>query len=139
MANGVNKVILIGNLGSDPELKYTPNGTAVATFSIATNERWKDKEGNFKDHTEWHRIVAWRKLAEIVGEYLKKGSQVYVEGRLRTRTWEDQNGMKRTSTEIVADSMQMLGRREGVAPSDIAEPPAPGNGDMTANDDDLPF
>ncbi len=138
MANGVNKVILIGNLGKDPELRYTPNGTAVATFSIATNERWKDKDGNFQDHTEWHRIVAWRKLAEIVGEYLKKGSQVYIEGRLRSRTWEDQNGMKRTTVEIMADNLQMLGRREGVAPADIAEPPAPGDDEMTANDD-LPF
>lgn len=138
MANGVNKVILIGNLGKDPELRYTPNGTAVASFSIATNERWKDKEGNFQDHTEWHRIVAWRKLAETVGEYLKKGSQVYIEGKLRTRTWEDQNGTKRTTTEIVADSMQMLGRREGVSSADVATPPASSDDEMTSNDD-LPF
>jgi len=138
MANGVNKVILIGNLGKDPELRYTPNGTAVASFSIATNERWKNKEGNFQDHTEWHRIVAWRKLAETVGEYLKKGSQVYIEGRLRTRTWEDQNGNKRTTTEIVADSLQMLGRREGVSSSDVAPPPTASDDEMAATDD-LPF
>ncbi|NOY79040.1 MAG: single-stranded DNA-binding protein [Calditrichaeota bacterium] len=138
MANGVNKVILIGNLGKDPELRYTPNGTAVASFSIATNERWKDKEGNFQDHTEWHRIVAWRKLAETVGEYLKKGSQVYIEGRLRTRTWEDQNGNKRTTTEIVADSLQMLGRREGVSSSDVAASPTASDDEMAASDD-LPF
>ena len=93
MVQGVNKVILIGNLGADPELRYTPNGTAVADFRIATTERWKDKEGNSQDRTEWHRIVVWCKLAEVAGEYLKKGSQVYGEGRLRTRSWEDQNGV----------------------------------------------
>jgi len=111
MALGVNKVILIGHLGNDPELKYTPNGTAVASFRIATNERWPDKEGNMTDHTEWHHVVAWRKLAEIIGEYLKKGSQVYIEGKLRTRNWEDQSGVKHYQTEIIASSMQMLGRK----------------------------
>lgn len=139
MANGVNKVILIGNLGKDPELRYTPNGIAVANFSIATNERWKDKDGNYQDRTEWHRIVAWRKLAETVGEYLKKGSQVYIEGRLQTRTWEDQNGNKRSTTEIVADSLQMLGRREGVSSPDVAEPPTTSSDDEMAANDDLPF
>jgi len=139
MANGVNKVILIGNLGKDPELRYTPSGVAVANFSIATNERWKDKDGNYQDRTEWHRIVAWRKLAETVGEYLKKGSQVYIEGRLQTRTWEDQNGNKRSTTEIVADSLQMLGRREGVSSPDVAEPPTTSSDDEMAANDDLPF
>jgi len=139
MANGVNKVILIGNLGKDPELRYTPSGVAVANFSIATNERWKDKDGNYQDRTEWHRIVAWRKLAETVGEYLKKGSQVYIEGRLQTRTWEDQNGNKRSTTEIVADSLQMLGRREGVSSPDVAEPPTISPDDEMAANDDLPF
>lgn len=139
MANGVNKVILIGNLGKDPELRYTPSGIAVANFSIATNERWKDKDGNYQDRTEWHRIVAWRKLAETVGEYLKKGSQVYIEGRLQTRTWEDQNGNKRSTTEIVADSLQMLGRREGVSSPDVAEPPTTSSDDEMAANDDLPF
>lgn len=108
---GVNKVILIGNLGSDPELRYTPSGAAVANFRIATSERWNDKDGKPQERTEWHRIVAWRKLAEIAGEYLKKGKQVYVEGKLQTRSWEDQDGVKRYTTEIIADKIQMLGRR----------------------------
>ncbi|GBE28543.1 single-stranded DNA-binding protein [bacterium BMS3Bbin03] len=138
MANGINKVILIGNLGKDPDLRYTPNGTAVASFSLATNERWKDKEGNYQDRTEWHRIVAWSKLAETVGEYLKKGSQVFIEGKIRSRTWEDQNGVKRTTTEIVANNLVMLGRREGVSSTDMAEPAAPSGDEMTSTDD-LPF
>ena len=92
--SGVNKVILVGNLGSDPELRYTPSGVAVANFSIATSDRWTDKEGKPQERTEWHRIVAWRKLAEIAGEYLKKGKQVYVEGKLQTRSWEDKEGAK---------------------------------------------
>jgi single-strand DNA-binding protein len=110
---GVNKVILVGNLGSDPELRYTPSGVAVANFSIATSDRWTDKEGKPQEKTEWHKIVAWRKLAEIAGEYLKKGKQVYIEGKLQTRSWEDQEGAKRYITEIVADNIQMLGRRGG--------------------------
>lgn len=138
MANGINKVILIGNLGKDPDLRYTPNGTAVASFSLATNERWKDKEGNYQDRTEWHRIVAWSKLAETVGEYLKKGSQVFIEGKIRSRTWEDQNGVKRTTTEIVANNLVMLGKREGVSSTDMVEPPAPSGDEMTSTDD-LPF
>ncbi|MBW1995892.1 MAG: single-stranded DNA-binding protein, partial [Deltaproteobacteria bacterium] len=109
---GLNKVILIGNLGRDPELRYTPDGTAVATFSIATSDTWNDKTtGEKKERTEWHRIVAFRKLAEICGEYLSKGRQVYIEGRLRTRDWEDKEGNRRTTTEIVADQMLMLGSR----------------------------
>lgn len=107
----VNKVILVGNVGRDPELRYTQGGQPVASFSIATNERFKDKDGNWKDRTEWHRIVAWGRLAEICGEYLRKGSQVYVEGRIQTRDWEDKEGNKRQTTEIVILSMQMLGRR----------------------------
>jgi single-strand DNA-binding protein len=107
----VNKVILVGNVGRDPELRYTQGGQPVASFSIATNERFKDKDGNWKDRTEWHRIVAWARLAEVCGEYLRKGSQVYVEGRIQTRDWEDKEGQKRQTTEIVILSMQMLGRR----------------------------
>ncbi len=114
----VNKVIIVGNVGRDPELRYTQSGQPVASFSIATNERFKDKDGNWKDRTEWHRIVAWARLAEICGEYLRKGSQVYVEGRIQTRDWEDKEGNKRQTTEIIALGMQMLGRRgEGGGPS----------------------
>ena len=113
----VNKVILVGNVGRDPELRYTQSGQPVASFSIATNERFKDRDGNWKDRTEWHRIVAWARLAEICGEYLRKGSQVYVEGRIQTRDWEDKEGQKRQTTEVVALGMQMLGRRgEGGGP-----------------------
>ena len=109
---GVNKVFIIGNLGRDPEMKYTESGTAVANFTIATSDEWKDKTtGEKKEKTEWHRIVAWRRLAEICGEYLRKGSQVYIEGKLQTRSWEDKEGNKRYTTEIVAQSMQMLGGR----------------------------
>ncbi len=139
MARGVNKVILIGNLGADPELRYTPNGVAVATFNVATNERWQDSNGNYQDHTEWHRVVAWRKLAETVGEYLKKGSQVYIEGKLRTRSWEDQNGVKRYQTEIIALDMQMLGRRGETAPP-AGEPLENTDFEAPAEEkDDLPF
>jgi single-strand DNA-binding protein len=117
MPKSVNKVILLGHLGKDPEVKYTPSGTAVAKFSIATNERYKDKEGNWQDRTEWHNIVAWQKTAEICGEYLKKGKQVYIEGRLRTDSWEDKNTKeKKYRTEIVVDDLVLLGggqRSEG--------------------------
>lgn len=111
----VNKVILIGNLGKDPELKYTPQGTAVAKFSLATNERFKDKEGNWQDRTEWHNITAWARTAEIVGEYVKKGSKVYIEGSLRTHSWDDkQTGQKKYMTEIVVNDLVLLsGRGEG--------------------------
>ena len=109
---GVNRVTLIGNLGRDPEVKYTPSGAAVANFSIATTEEWKDKNtGEKQSSTEWHRIVAWKRLGEICGEYLRKGSQVYIEGKLQTRQWEDRDGNKRYTTEIVAANMQMLGSR----------------------------
>ncbi len=108
----VNKVILVGNLGRDPEVRYMPNGEAVCNFSIATTENWKDKNGQKQEKTEWHNIVMYRRLAEIAGEYLKKGRSVYVEGRLQTRKWEKE-GVTRYSTEIIADQMQMLGSREG--------------------------
>ncbi|HXV22023.1 MAG TPA: single-stranded DNA-binding protein [Desulfuromonadales bacterium] len=106
----VNKVILVGNLGKDPELRYTPAGAAVATFSLATSERYKDKSGEMQEKTEWHNIVAWRQLAEICGKFLHKGKQVYIEGRIQTRSYDDKDGNKRYITEIVADQMQMLGR-----------------------------
>ncbi len=106
----VNKVILVGNLGKDPELRYTPSGTAVVNFPLATSENFKDRDGNKQEKTEWHNIVAWRQLAEICGKYLHKGKQIYIEGKLQTRKWQDKNGVDRYSTEIVADSMQMLGR-----------------------------
>ena len=110
----VNKVILVGNLGADPETKYLPSGDAVANIRLATTDRWKDKaSGEMKEATEWHRIAFFGRLAEIAGEYLKKGSQVYVEGRIRTRKWQDKEGQDRYSTEIVADAMQMLGSRAG--------------------------
>jgi single-strand DNA-binding protein len=114
MARGVNKVILIGNLGKDPEVRYMPSGGAVANVTIATSESWKDKQtGEQQERTEWHNVVFFNRLAEIVGEYLKKGSQVYVEGSLRTRKWQDKEGRDRYTTEIVAGEMQMLGGRGG--------------------------
>lgn len=107
----VNKVILVGNLGKDPELRYTPSGAAVVTFSMATAERYKDKDGNRQDKTEWHNIVAWRQLAEICGKYLHKGSQIYCEGKIQTRSYDDRDGNKKYITEIVMDQMHMLGGR----------------------------
>ena len=109
----VNKVILVGNLGRDPEMRYMPNGEAVCNFSIATTDSWKDKSGQKQERTEWHNIVMYRKLAEIAGEYLKKGRPVYVEGRLQTRKWQTKEGQDRYTTEIIADQMQMLGGRDG--------------------------
>lgn len=114
MARGVNKVILVGNLGNDPDIRYTAGGAAVANISIATAESWKDKNsGEQQERTEWHRVVFFGRLAEIVGEYLRKGSQVYVEGRLQTRKWQDKEGHDRYTTEIVANEMQMLGSKSG--------------------------
>lgn len=107
----VNKAILVGNLGKDPEIRYTASGTAVCNFSIATTESYKDKDGNRQEKTEWHNIVVWRQLAEICGKYLTKGKQIYIEGKLQTRKWEDRDGNDRYSTEIVADQMQMLGSK----------------------------
>ncbi|MCF6217145.1 MAG: single-stranded DNA-binding protein [Gammaproteobacteria bacterium] len=114
MARGVNKVILVGNLGKDPEVRYMPSGGAVANVTIATSESWKDKQtGEQRERTEWHNVVFYNRLAEIVGEYLKKGSQAYIEGSLRTRKWQDKSGQDRYSTEIIASEMQMLGSRGG--------------------------
>jgi len=116
MAGGVNKVILIGHLGRDPEVRYTPSGSAVANFTIATTESWTDKQGQRQDRTEWHRIVVWGKLGELCGEYLAKGRQVYVEGKLQTRQWDDRDGNKRSTTEILAQNITFLGGR-GDGPS----------------------
>jgi single-strand DNA-binding protein len=158
-SRGVNKVILIGNLGRDPEVRYMPNGGAVANVAIATSESWKDREtGESQERTEWHRVVFFRRLAEIVGEYLKKGSKVYVEGRLRTRKWQDNQGQDRYTTEIVADEMQMLDSRSGGSasfdggfrgkPEPASQPsgdqarqaPAPSQGVSDDGfDDDIPF
>ena len=113
MAKSVNKVILVGNLGKDPELKHTSSGTAVATMTVATNERFKDKSGEWQDKTEWHNVVLWQRLAEIAAEYLKKGRSVYIEGRLQTRSWEDKQGQKRYTTEIVASDLVLLGGGRG--------------------------
>jgi len=145
MARGVNKVILVGNLGKDPEVRYMPNGNAVANITLATSESWKDKQtGEPQEKTEWHRVVMFRRLGEIAGEYLKKGSQVYIEGKLQTRKWQDNSGNDRYTTEIIADEMQMLGSRGGggsagfsadSAPSQSEATPAPA-GDF---DDDIPF
>jgi single-strand DNA-binding protein len=142
----VNKVILVGNVGRDPELRYTQGGQPVASFSVATNERFKDRDGNWKDRTEWHRIVAWARLAEICGEYLRKGSQVYIEGRIQTRDWEDKEGNKRQTTEVVALGMQMLGRRGGDAGPSMGDDSqvrgAPSDEPMpqpSGADDEIPF
>ena len=113
MNRGINKVILVGNLGNDPEVRYMPNGNAVANLSLATSESWKDQQGQVQERTEWHRLTMYRRLAEIAGEYLKKGSQIYVEGKLQTRKWQDQQGQDRYTTEIIVDQMQMLGGRGG--------------------------
>ncbi len=137
MSKSLNKVQLIGNLGKDPELKYTSAGVAVATFSIATSDSWKDQEGNTQERTEWHNIVAWRKLAEICGEWLKKGKRVYIEGRLQTRSYE-KDGVKRYMTEIVADQLIMLDGG-GQRPTNGGEAEAPASDAMPAKEDDLPF
>lgn len=147
MARGVNKVILIGNLGADPELKYTPSGTPVCTFRLATSESFKDREGNMQERTEWHRIVAWAKLGEIAAQYLSKGRQVFIEGSIRTRSWEDQSGERKYMTEIVARDIQFLGAggqgghgggggygggsQGGGGGNDFGGPPS--------TDDDIPF
>ena len=127
---GVNKVILIGNIGADPELRYTASGTAVTNFNMATNESWTDNSGERQERTEWHRIVVWRRLAEICNQYLRKGSKVYIEGRLQTRSWEGQDGQKRYTTEVVAGEMQMLDSRDdsdaGGGFSQGQRPPAEG-------------
>ncbi len=154
MARGINKVIIVGNLGGDPETRYMPSGSAVTNLTVATNESWKDKAtGEQKDRTEWHKVAMFNRLAEVAAEYLRKGSQVYIEGKLRTRKWQDKSGQDRWTTEIVADEMQMLGGRGGSgggggggggsapmsSPSDsgpASAPPQPGPDDF---DDDIPF
>jgi single-strand DNA-binding protein len=112
-SRGINKVIIVGNLGNDPELRYMPNGNAVANLSIATSESWKDQQGQQQERTEWHKVTMYRRLAEVAGEYLKKGSQIYIEGKLQTRKWQDQSGNDRYTTEIIADNMQMMGSGSG--------------------------
>lgn len=141
MAHGVNKVILIGNLGADPELRYTASGTAVCNMRIATSESYKDNEGNLVEKTEWHSVVAWARLAEICGEYLKKGRQVYFEGSLQTRQWEDTDGNTRYSTEVKAREMTMLGGPRSDEESDRpTASPKPAKGKKAAqSEDDLPF
>ena len=148
MARGVNKVILVGNLGNEPETKYMPSGSAVTNISVATNESWKDKEtGERVDRTEWHRVAMFNRLAEIAGEYLHKGSQVYIEGRIRTRKWQDKEGQDRYTTEIIADQMQMLGGRGQASdmPDNFEKGPAPAARQSAAPrpepefDDDIPF
>ncbi|MEW5755101.1 MAG: single-stranded DNA-binding protein [Pseudomonadota bacterium] len=156
MAKGVNKVILVGNLGKDPEVRYMPSGGAVTSVTIATSEQWKDKQsGEKQERTEWHNVVFYNKLAEIAGEYLKKGSQVYIEGSLRTEKWQDKEGKDRYTTKIVASEMQMLGSARGggggyesgsSAPAQGARPSTPatanesgGRGGFDDFDDDIPF
>lgn len=149
MARGINKVILIGNLGKDPEVRYMPSGGAVANLTLATSENWKDKQtGENQERTEWHRIVMFGRLGEIAGEYLKKGSKVYIEGKLQTRKWQGKDGQDRYTTEIVANEMQMLDSRGGAsdfggasskAPSQQPEPAAAGSSGFDDFDDDIPF
>jgi single-strand DNA-binding protein len=151
--SGVNKVILVGNLGKDPEVRYTPGGQAVANFTIATNEAWTGKDGQKQERTEWHRIVVWGKTAENCGEYLSKGRQVYIEGRLQTREWTNKEGVKQYTTEVVANQVLFLqggergqrGAKQGSgAPADDFGPPPPDMGDQgggapAKSEDDIPF
>ena len=151
MARGINKVILIGNLGADPEVRQTSGGNSVTTLSLATSDQWRDKQtGENQERTEWHRVVAFQRLAEIMGEYLRKGSKVYIEGRLQTRKWQDQNGQDRYTTEVVANDMQMLDSRGGTAPMDSGYAPRPQSRPAQSNQapavdyqddmgDDIPF
>ncbi len=145
MPASVNKVILIGNLGSDPQVRFTPSGQAVANFNIATNESWKGKDGQDQEKTEWHKIVVWGKLAELCGEYLGKGRTVYVEGRLQTREWNDKEGNKRYTTEIVANSIQFLGspgeKNKSYAEAKPVSSKSSATGEIPVpeSDDDIPF
>ena len=152
MARGVNKVILVGNLGQDPEVRYMPSGGAVTNVSVATTDSWKDKNsGEKQERTEWHRVVFFNRLAEIAGEYLKKGSQVYLEGKLKTRQWQDQQGQNRYNTEVVADVIQLLGRAPGrednatqtsspaAAQPSAGQPAATSPSAAPGEADDLPF
>jgi single-strand DNA-binding protein len=142
----VNKVILVGNVGRDPELRYTPGGAAVAQFSLATTENWTAKTGEKQERTEWHRVVVWGKMAEIVNQYVKKGRQVYVEGSLQTRQWDDRNGQKRTTTEVKALQVVFLGRAEGgggggrsVTPTQEGPPEDGPTGEAPFPEEDIPF
>lgn len=142
MAKDLNKVLLIGRLGQDPELKYTQSGIAVAKFSLATSQQWKDQDGNTQDRTEWHNVVAWRRLAEICAEYLKKGSKVYLEGNLSTSTWEDENKKKHYRTEVVLNDMIMLdskGAGGAASGADNGGTSVPESSGSSGGDDDLPF
>jgi len=140
MARGVNKAIIVGTLGQDPEVKYSSSGAAICNISVATNESWKDKSGEKQERTEWHRISMFGKLAEIAAQYLKKGSQAYFEGRIQTRKWQDQSGNDRYSTEVVANEMQMLGgRSESQAPTQPREQPQAASGAAGDGFDDIPF
>ncbi len=149
MARGINKVIIVGNLGGDPETRYMPSGSAVTNITVATNESWKDKQtGEQKDRTEWHKVAMFNRLAEVAAEYLRKGSQVYIEGKLRTRKWQDKSGQDRWTTEIIADEMQMLGGRGGAGGGGSAPmgsdqgsgpPSAPPQAGPDDFDDDIPF
>ena len=137
----VNKIVLVGHLGADPESRFTPSGVAVSTFNMATNESWKNKEGEYEDRTEWHRIVLYGKAAETASEYMKKGQLAYVEGRIRTRSWEDKDGMTRYTTEVLGDRFTMLGRKSEnkstAAPVEAGAGAGAGGGG--GDDDDLPF
>ena len=137
--NSLNKVILIGNLGQDPEARFTPQGTAVTNLSVATNESWKDQNGDMQDRTEWHRVVMYGRMAETASEYMKKGQMVYVEGRLNTREWEDKNQIKRRTTEIRCDNFTMLGKRSDSHSSSPNGPEAAPTKPDQGGDDDLPF
>jgi single-strand DNA-binding protein len=137
---GVNKVIIVGRLGRDPEVRYTPSGAAVANFTVATSEEWKDKAtGEKQERTEWHKIVAWRRLGEICGEYLHKGKEVYIEGRLQTRSWEDRDGNTKYTTEIVAQNMQMLGSPGKKGRTESPDESYPTEEPVNIPDDDIPF
>ena len=151
MARSVNKAILVGRLGKDPELNYIPSGQSVAKFTLATNRSYKDKSGEWKEETDWHNIVAWGKLGEICAQYLAKGRQAYVEGQIRTRSWEDREGKKRTTTEIIANEVVLLGARGEGAPEAASraagassssaplEDSSGGSGSSEITDDDIPF
>lgn len=137
---GVNKAILVGRLGKDPEIKYTPSGTAIANFTMATSENYKDKDGQKQERTEWHKIVAFGKLAEICGEYLAKGKQVYIEGRIQTRSWDDKDGNKKYMTEIVANTMQMLGKPDAAtSPSQTTAAESSSAQEPSVVEEDVPF
>ena len=135
----LNRVLLIGNLGADPELSYTPSGTAKTTMRLATHEVWTNRDGEKGERTEWHRVIAWGRLAEICGQYLSKGRQIFIEGRIQTRSWEDRDGNKRWTTEIVASAMQMLGSPRDATTQPEIPAAGPATADLPEPDDDIPF